>query len=104
MVLWRDVELASSHHEGACRLLVGDPDPPRRQEEPPGECVGCGGMEGGGEVEARQDWHPRGQEDQERQVGGTLGRSRRGAEGIGPTHSSPGSLLGSQVRFPCPLR
>ena len=43
-----------------------------------------------------------GQGDQERQVGGTLWdrRSRREEEGICPAHSSPGSLLGSQVRLP----
>ena len=36
----------------------GGPQCPRRQEEPPSETVGCGGTEGGGEVEARQDQRP----------------------------------------------
>ena len=40
--------------------------------------------------------------EQERQVGGALWdrRSQRGAEGVCPTHSTPGSLLGSQVGSP----
>ena len=47
---------------------------------------------------------PRG--EQEKQMGGALRdrRSRRGEEGIFPAHLSPGSLLGSQVEVPCPLR
>ena len=40
--------------------------------------------------------------EQERQAGGALQdqRSRKGAEGVCPAHSSPGSLLGSQVGSP----
>ena len=75
---------------------------PRRGEEPQSELVGCRGTEGSGEVEARQDWCPWGWGDQERQAGGTLPdwRIRRGEEDICPIHSRPGSLLGSQVRYP----
>ena len=75
---------------------------PRRWEERQSEPVGHSGTEGGGEAEARQDQRPWGCRDQERQVGGARPerRSRRGEEGACPAHSSPGSLLGSQVRSP----
>ena len=58
------------------------PRPPRR--------IGPGGIGG----------RPRG--EQEKQVEGALQdrRSGRGEEGICPSHSSPGSLLDSQVRSP----
>ena len=36
----------------------GGPWRPRWQDEPPTELVGCGGTEGGGEVETGQDQHP----------------------------------------------
>ena len=45
-----------------------------------------------------------GKGDQKRQGKGPFGRSGRGEEGICPAHSSPGSLLSSQVRSPQPLR
>ena len=31
---------------------------PKEMGGPPSELVGCGEIEGGGEVEARQDWFP----------------------------------------------
>ena len=60
---------------------------PRRREKPQSEPAGHRGTEGGGEVEARQDWHPWGQGNQERQAGRTLWEE----------------LERSGGRLPCPL-
>ena len=47
MAVWEDAELVSPHNQGACRLLVGDSNPPRRQEERQSEPVGCRGIKEG---------------------------------------------------------
>ena len=54
MAVWKDVELASPHNEGACQPLVRDCDAQGDGSEP----VGGRGTERGGEVEARQDRRP----------------------------------------------
>ena len=95
-ILWVSISPQLGHLPAA----GGGPWCPRTWEEPLSEPVGRGGTEGGGEVEVRQDQCSWGQGDQERQVGGALWEEQEGVEGDCPTHSSPGSLLGSQVRSP----
>ena len=77
---------------------------PRRCEEPQGKPVGCRGTEGGGEVKARQDWHPWGWGDQERQVGGTLREEQERSWGWRPHPLGPGEPAGLPGEVPCPLR
>ena len=73
-------------------------------KEPQGEPIGHSGTEGGEEVEARQDRHPWGWGDQERQVGGAIQEEweRRGRRLPGSLeHRKPAGLPGE---VPCPLR
>ena len=58
MVVWEDAEFVSPHQLMQLPDTGGKPQCPRRWEEPPSELVGGGGIEGGREVDTRQDWHP----------------------------------------------
>ena len=57
MVVGQDTEFMSPHI-GHLPDTVGGPHCPKKWEEPPSDQVGRGGSEGGGEVEAGQDWCP----------------------------------------------
>ena len=80
----------------------GGPWRPRRWEEPPSEPVGRGETGRRGEVEARQDWRPWGQGDQEGRTGGNLQEERERSRGWSPGPLVPGSLLSSQAGTPPP--
>ena len=65
----------------------GEPQHPRRWEEPPSKPVRCGGTEEGREVEAEQDQHP-------------WGVAERG-EGFPRLEGPSGAQI--RERFPCPI-